>query len=253
MSIPYSTYAAASQNTGYFTPGQPPNINPTTPGTPTPAGRGRPRGSAPGTGAKRGRKPRGASTLGTNTPRTAADIVANVSLGTQYPHVQWALPKSQSGESAAPSPSGVESPGGNGSGTTSGQGVATAPQGQTEQNAFVSGYTAGSPAGAGASSSAITTGVNYNVSGVSSPVPPFDPNGLISFSGAIQPPVSNAHLHSRPHGIDEDGEGDDELLPAMADDDYSAQLSWQSQSKDNLKRVHTTWLFLLLKVRFTEC
>jgi transcription initiation factor TFIID subunit 11 len=36
---------------------------------------------------------------------------------------------------------------------------------------------------------------------------------------------------------DEDGEGEDELLPAMADDDYSAQLSWQSQSKDNLKCV----------------
>ncbi|KIL63699.1 hypothetical protein M378DRAFT_79232 [Amanita muscaria Koide BX008] len=36
-------------------------------------------------------------------------------------------------------------------------------------------------------------------------------------------------------GGDDDGEGDDELFPAMADDDYSAQLSWQSQSKDNLK------------------
>jgi transcription initiation factor TFIID subunit 11 len=35
--------------------------------------------------------------------------------------------------------------------------------------------------------------------------------------------------------VEEDGE--DELLPAMADDDYSAQLSWQSQSKDNLKYV----------------
>ncbi|KAI0641752.1 TAFII28-domain-containing protein [Trametes meyenii] len=34
---------------------------------------------------------------------------------------------------------------------------------------------------------------------------------------------------------EEDGDGEDELLPAMADDDYSAQLSWQSQSKDNLK------------------
>jgi len=34
---------------------------------------------------------------------------------------------------------------------------------------------------------------------------------------------------------DDDGDGEDELLPAMADDDYSAQLSWQSQSKDNLK------------------
>ncbi|KAI0804613.1 TAFII28-domain-containing protein [Irpex lacteus] len=38
-----------------------------------------------------------------------------------------------------------------------------------------------------------------------------------------------------PPGAEEEGEGDDEWLFAMADDDYSAQLSWQSQSKDNLK------------------
>lgn len=38
-------------------------------------------------------------------------------------------------------------------------------------------------------------------------------------------------------GAEEEGDGEDELLPAMADDDYSAQLSWQSQSKDNLKCV----------------
>jgi transcription initiation factor TFIID subunit 11 len=37
--------------------------------------------------------------------------------------------------------------------------------------------------------------------------------------------------------VEEEVEGDDEMLPAMADDDYSAQLSWQSQSKDNLKCV----------------
>lgn len=37
--------------------------------------------------------------------------------------------------------------------------------------------------------------------------------------------------------MEEEVEGEDELLPAMADDDYSAQLSWQSQSKDNLKCV----------------
>ncbi|KAI0077970.1 TAFII28-domain-containing protein [Panus rudis PR-1116 ss-1] len=36
-------------------------------------------------------------------------------------------------------------------------------------------------------------------------------------------------------GAEEDGEVDDEMLPAMADDDYSAQLSFQSQSKENLK------------------
>jgi transcription initiation factor TFIID subunit 11 len=35
----------------------------------------------------------------------------------------------------------------------------------------------------------------------------------------------------------EEEEGDDELLPAMADDDYSAQASYQTQSKDNLKYV----------------
>jgi transcription initiation factor TFIID subunit 11 len=37
--------------------------------------------------------------------------------------------------------------------------------------------------------------------------------------------------------MEEGAEVEDELLPAMADDDYSAQLSWQSQSKDNLKCV----------------
>lgn len=35
------------------------------------------------------------------------------------------------------------------------------------------------------------------------------------------------------------GDGDDEFLPAMADDDYSALLSWQKQSKDDLKYVFT--------------
>jgi transcription initiation factor TFIID subunit 11 len=35
--------------------------------------------------------------------------------------------------------------------------------------------------------------------------------------------------------MEEDADADDELLPAMADDDYSAQQSWNTQSKDNLK------------------
>lgn len=48
---------------------------------------------------------------------------------------------------------------------------------------------------------------------------------------------------------DEDGEGEDELLPAMADDDYSAQLSWQSESKDNLKCVlYMTFLLSITKI-----
>ena len=38
-----------------------------------------------------------------------------------------------------------------------------------------------------------------------------------------------------PAGADDDGDGEDDILPDMADDDYSAQLSWQSQSTANLK------------------
>ncbi|KAJ7935294.1 hTAFII28-like protein conserved region-domain-containing protein [Mycena leptocephala] len=62
-------------------------------------------------------------------------------------------------------------------------------------------------------------------------------SGLISLSGAPIVPAGAPPPSARVPGavVDEDGEGDDELLPAMADDDYSAQLSWQSQSKDNLK------------------
>jgi len=60
------------------------------------------------------------------------------------------------------------------------------------------------------------------------------PSGLIlpigSSSGSI--PLGAG---SKAPAAEEEGEADDEVLPAMADDDYSAQLSWQSQSKDNLK------------------
>lgn len=53
--------------------------------------------------------------------------------------------------------------------------------------------------------------------------------------GVPQPPSTAVRLG--PGVVEEEVEGDDEMLPAMADDDYSAQLSWQSQSKDNLKCV----------------
>ena len=46
--------------------------------------------------------------------------------------------------------------------------------------------------------------------------------------------------------MEEEAEAEDELLPAMADDDYSAQLSWQSQSKDNLKCVPIPSIFLAI-------
>ncbi|KAI0740172.1 hTAFII28-like protein conserved region-domain-containing protein [Earliella scabrosa] len=55
-------------------------------------------------------------------------------------------------------------------------------------------------------------------------------NGTPGPSGA-----ANGTGQANAPGGEEDGDGEDEVLPAMADDDYSAQLSWQSQSKDNLK------------------
>ncbi|KAJ6618010.1 hTAFII28-like protein conserved region-domain-containing protein [Mycena sp. CBHHK59/15] len=69
---------------------------------------------------------------------------------------------------------------------------------------------------------------------------PLNTTGLVGLSGAPIVPAGAPPPTARVPGVpgvvaDEDGEGDDELLPAMADDDYSAQLSWQSQSKDNLK------------------
>jgi transcription initiation factor TFIID subunit 11 len=81
-----------------------------------------------------------------------------------------------------------------------------------------------------------------------STIPTLDTTGLISFASTNPPlvlPTGSAtplppplpRPPPRTVGADEDGEGEDELLPAMADDDYSAQLSWQSQSKDNLKWV----------------
>ena len=70
--------------------------------------------------------------------------------------------------------------------------------------------------------------------------------GVLNLSGVAgtsaplngDPPSHRASLAPGAAGADEEGEGEDELLPAMADDDYSAQLSWQSQSKDNLKYVN---------------
>ncbi|KAH9923798.1 TAFII28-domain-containing protein [Amylocystis lapponica] len=71
--------------------------------------------------------------------------------------------------------------------------------------------------------------------------------GVISLPGVVPPvgiPAADAATAASGRqstavpgapGVEEDVEGEDEMLPAMADADYSAQLSWQSQSKDNLK------------------
>ena len=62
------------------------------------------------------------------------------------------------------------------------------------------------------------------------------PSGILNLSGNL--PVPPAGLVQRPPGDEEgDHDGDDELLPAMADDDFNEQSTWNSQSKDNLKCV----------------
>jgi len=72
---------------------------------------------------------------------------------------------------------------------------------------------------------------------------PLETAGIANLPGPVvaQPDSTRVGTPTvvRPAGVtvagDEDVEADDELLPAMADDDYSAQQSFQTQSKDNLK------------------
>jgi hypothetical protein len=65
--------------------------------------------------------------------------------------------------------------------------------------------------------------------------------GQPSTSGSTTPRLPQGIGVSGPliQGImDEDDEGENELLPGMADEDYSAQQTYQTESKDNLKSVH---------------
>ncbi|KAI0316291.1 hTAFII28-like protein conserved region-domain-containing protein [Amylostereum chailletii] len=166
MTTPYPTYTAPQQQQRAsisFNPG---------PSTPTPRGRGR-----GGTGAKRGRKPKGSVPAGpTEIPHTPVqDSGPSTS---QVTPLQWSTLASTSTATTA------------------------------SQIADVLTQTGGATA---AGSSAAT--------------------GVVLPAGSVPP------TGAKPAGAaaEEEGEGDDEVLPAMADDDYSAQLSWQSQSKDNLK------------------
>jgi hypothetical protein len=58
-----------------------------------------------------------------------------------------------------------------------------------------------------------------------------------SSGASIVPAGAPPSAHVPGFVVGEGGEADDELLPAMTDDDYSAQLSRQNQSKENLKCV----------------
>jgi transcription initiation factor TFIID subunit 11 len=160
----------------------------TTLGSTTPRGRGR--GSS--TGAKRGRKPRGALPNINVSSRPLAQPGPSTSQPTT---VQWAQPITQMPASSA-GPSEPQ--------RTPSVGVTLPEQSQgTSANATQSQGTALSLPG-------------------TMPVLPVGAGGTSQrLSGAA--------------GADEDGDGEDELLPAMADDDFAAQSSWNSQSKDNLK------------------
>ncbi|GBE85612.1 Transcription initiation factor TFIID subunit 11 [Sparassis crispa] len=152
-------------------------------------------GAGRGTGAKRGRKPKAA---------TAA------------PSTTVSRPPSQSPRPGASQPTELQwlpAPG------SANAHVATAPYATSDSTTPTAGQMQ-----QGTSPLATETGTVLSLPGVA-PVaapPPADVAIAVGAPGVAVP------------GEDE-GEGEDELLPAMADDDYSAQLSFQSQSKDNLK------------------
>ncbi|RPD56837.1 TAFII28-domain-containing protein [Lentinus tigrinus ALCF2SS1-7] len=100
-----------------------------------------------------------------------------------------------------------------------------------------SGTAAGSSSAGGGSTPAPSQDAQAALQGLSLPgtQPVASTSAAAGAEGTPGPSgTGGAAANGAPAG-EEDGDGEDEILPAMADDDYSAQLSWQSQSKDNLK------------------
>jgi transcription initiation factor TFIID subunit 11 len=99
---------------------------------------------------------------------------------------------------------------------------------------------------------ATTTPLQWAQPVATTPVAPVAPAAAPVTPASDGPVAGPSSATSAPSGpqrpigaMEEEVEGEDELLPAMADDDYSAQLSWQSQSKDNLKCVLVPSFFYL--------
>ncbi|KAJ3721327.1 TAFII28-domain-containing protein [Lentinula guzmanii] len=185
----------------------------------THAGPGRPRGS----GAKRGRKPRGAILAGVASPRvTTTEMTSSTSpafsSSTYTPHVHWNLANT----------TGTSSPGASGSSSVlPATGIAQSRLGSSITSgisAYGQNLQTSSTSALGTSSGA-TTGIGASL----------NLTNLFRMSEGVGASGTGSYPRATGLGGDDEGEGDDELLPAMADDDYSAQLSWQSQSKDNLK------------------
>ena len=176
-------------------------INPLTiPPAPAPATRGR--------GAKRGRKPRGAVLSSGLPSHQAAGSPAVSAPAAQFTPVQWTNLTMPAVGSVTPLPV-----------------TATVPASGTP----------GQPVAVGAGDVTMDSGDEAGPS-TSTTLLPGAATSTIAATGAAAGASAGVPKLGAGGG-DEDGEGEDELLPAMADDDYSAQLSWQSESKDNLKRV----------------
>lgn len=187
------------------------NSTPNTPSThypnvgnssPYAALRGRARGALASSPTKRGRKPRGALTGPSESTRP---LDPSSSTGSSTPtSVHWGSPPGATGYTPAiPSTPAA----GAGSGSTP-----QLPQG----------------------SSSVLASIGI------SPAPPFSPRVPAPYSASLPTVTTMPGTPTTPKPTlgEDENDGEDELLPAMADDDYSAQLSWQSQSKDNLKFVH---------------
>ena len=176
----------------------------TTPYTPTPfiqmtAVPQTPTPATRGRGAKRGRKPRGA--ILTSGP-ASHQANATPATGAQFTPVQWPSPTVPASTPATVS--------------------AVVPAPASTSQSIADGSTAG------LNVAASDTGDEAGPSTV--PLGGVNLTTAASSTAGVGVPRSGAGVG------DEDGE-EDELLPAMADDDYSAQLLWQSESKDNLKCV----------------
>ncbi|KAF5369534.1 hypothetical protein D9758_002793 [Tetrapyrgos nigripes] len=189
------------------------------PATPTPAPR-------PYTGAKRGRKPRGAAPA-------ASPRVDTSSTPSQFQHVHWSLPGSSASSPTLVTGPSLASPKTNAPNISSGVSAygSYQPSASTSAGASTSYSTSGTsstsnfslPAGLSTANLASLNLSQANLNILSS-------LGITPSAG-----VGSVALGRPAAGAEEDGEGDDEMLPGMADEDYSAHSNWNSQSKDNLK------------------
>jgi transcription initiation factor TFIID subunit 11 len=205
------------------------------PGTPTPAGRGR---GAPLTlpyaNTKRGRKPTtrpGSATTSPLIPAQDFKVPTNSFYQSSTPS-SWATTSSAAGPSSSTPTSATFSSSTTSGATGSGTGFPTVT----------------TPGISGSTLSFLQNNPNPTTAQLQSRLQQLSMPGVdfaatatrsLNLSRASTPSLmpGGSALTGATGGGEEEGE-DDELLPAMADDDYSAQLSWQSQSKDNLKYVY---------------